>query len=271
MELSCLPVSIFQEIIDGNITMREWAAQGKSMGLDAVDLSILFFPNHTPSYLEKTAAIFREEGIGIAMITTYPNFTIPDETQREREFDYCVRDIALASQLGARYLRITAGQRYENTKIEDVAKSVADYFLRCEEKADQYGVKLVYENHGRPGAWNDFDFTYDPEAFLALSRFLAGSNVRVNFDTANTVAFGVDPLPVFEEIFPQLETIHVADTISYGTFKHVEIGSGAAPIDEIFQLAKVKGFDGLVAIEEGSGKGLQGIREAVHTVRRMWG
>jgi hypothetical protein len=42
MKLSCLPVSFFSEIIDGRMSIREWARMGTELGLDAIDLSILF-------------------------------------------------------------------------------------------------------------------------------------------------------------------------------------------------------------------------------------
>lgn len=270
MKLSCLPVSLFEDIFAGGMSVFDWADLAKDAGLDGLDLSVLFIKNSTSNYLENINTELKNRQISVAMVTTYPNFTHPNLLQRERELDYCFRDIALASQLGAVYLRITAGQQYPDMDIEKMAEIVAHYFLLCEKKADQYGIKLVYENHGRPSVWKDYDFTYDPEAFLALTRELRGSKVRVNFDTANTVAFGRNPVPIFEEIFSQVETIHVADTAAYGIFHHVAIGTGAAPIAEILDIAKKKGFDGWLCIEEGSGLGTAGIRQAIQIVRQMW-
>ena len=43
MKLSCLPVSFFNEIIDGTMSIGEWAEIGAEIGLDAIDLSVLFF------------------------------------------------------------------------------------------------------------------------------------------------------------------------------------------------------------------------------------
>jgi len=270
MKLSCLPVSLFQDIAAGKMSIFDWADLAKDAGLDALDLSILSIQNNTTNYLENINTELQNRQMDIAMITTYPNFTHPNPLQRERELDYCFHDIALASQLGAAYLRITAGPQYPDMDIGKMAEQVAHYFLLCENKADQYGIKLVYENHGRPGAWKNYDFTYDPKAFLALTRKLKGSKVRVNFDTANTAAFGINPVPIFEVVFSQVETIHVADTVAYGIFQHVAIGTGAAPIIEILDIAKKKGFDGWLCIEEGSGLGAAGIRQAVQTVRNMW-
>ena len=77
MKLSCLPVSLFNDIIDGRITIKEWARIGKSIGLDAVDFSMLFIKAHNPVYLREINDALDSEGMEIAMITTYPDSAIP--------------------------------------------------------------------------------------------------------------------------------------------------------------------------------------------------
>jgi hypothetical protein len=42
MKLSCLPVSFFSDITEGSMSVFEWAQMGASIGLDAIDISILF-------------------------------------------------------------------------------------------------------------------------------------------------------------------------------------------------------------------------------------
>ena len=44
MKLSCLPVSFFADIIEGRMSVEQWARLGADLKLDAVDLSILFLP-----------------------------------------------------------------------------------------------------------------------------------------------------------------------------------------------------------------------------------
>ena len=43
MKLSCLPVSLYPDIIAGRVSLAAWARMGAELGLDAVDASILFF------------------------------------------------------------------------------------------------------------------------------------------------------------------------------------------------------------------------------------
>ena len=84
VRLSCLPVSLFKDMTEGRVSLREWAEFGKSLGLDAIDLMMVLLKNHTPVYLNEVRRDLEEVGIGIAMITTYPDFTHPAAIQRER-------------------------------------------------------------------------------------------------------------------------------------------------------------------------------------------
>ena len=52
MKLSCLPVSFFAEIIDGRMSIGDWAKMGSEIGLDAIDLSILFVADRSETGLQ---------------------------------------------------------------------------------------------------------------------------------------------------------------------------------------------------------------------------
>ena len=57
MRLSCLPVSFFADIVAGRMSVGAWARMGAELGLDAIDLSILFVPDRSPAAV---AALRRE-------------------------------------------------------------------------------------------------------------------------------------------------------------------------------------------------------------------
>src|SRR5690349_1354012 len=97
MKMSCLPVSLFPAILSGEMTVKEYAVLCREMGLDGFDLGIIVLKNHTPRYISELNADILETKIPLVMLTTYPDFTHPDDVQREREFDFLVYDIALAS------------------------------------------------------------------------------------------------------------------------------------------------------------------------------
>ena len=154
--------------------------------------------------------------------------------------------------------------------MDHAVATVADYFRRSAEIAKSFNVKLVYENHAKPGAWDMPDFLFNPDAFRKVVNTLKGTEVRVNFDTANTFGYGGDTVGLFKEVFDSVETIHIADMVQAGKLDYARIGHGGAPIREVLSFANQKGFDGWLCIEECSNNGLVGIEEAAKTVRQLW-
>ena len=271
MKLSCLPVSLFKQLDSGEMSIKEWAEYGKSLGLDAVDLMMVNIKSHTPKYLRIMKEGLDEAGIGIAMITTYPDFTHPCETQRKREKIYLENDIAVASQLGAKFLRVTAGQAHPETSREDGIKWAIEGLLSVEKTADEFGVKLVYEDHSKPGGWDYMDFSNPPDIFLEIAKGIKGSSIGINFDTANILVAGEEKtVEILEQVVDQVETIHVNDITTIGKMETCVIGTGIVPNKDVFTCLKKHGWDKWLCIEEWGNKGLDGVNQAVETTRKMW-
>lgn len=270
MKLSCLPVSLFSAIINRQMSIIEWAEQGKQIGLDGVDISLLFVENHSPAYLGKLTHGLKEVGIPVIMAATYPDFTHPNPVQRGREMEYLRRDIALSSELGVRYLRVLAGQAHPGTRRADGVKWAVENLIEADRVARQHEVGLLYENHSKPGAWDYYDFSYPVDIFLEVCQGIRGTGIRLNFDTANIAALGLDPLSILDKVYDRVETIHVSDIAEMGKFQPVLIGTGAVSFPQIFRYLKSRGFDNWLCIEEASFTGSEGIRKAAAYTRKTW-
>jgi len=112
MKLSCIPVSFFKDIIGGSMTVAQWAQLGKAVGLDAIDLSILFVPDRSRSAVLELRNAIGAAGMRVAMLASYPDFTHPDTVQRERELALAQEVVEVAAGLGAAMVRVTAGQAH---------------------------------------------------------------------------------------------------------------------------------------------------------------
>lgn len=271
MKISCLSVSLFPAILNGEMTIREYVRFCKDLRLDGFDLGLIQLKNHTPEYIEQVKKDVAEEMIPLVMVTTYPDFTHPDTLQREREFDFLVHDIALASAIGAKFLRITAGQNHPNISEEEGIKWTVKYFKKAALISDKYGICLVYENHSKPGAWKYMDFSNPPHLFLEIADQIKNTSIGINFDTANILVAGEDrTIEVLDQVINQVKTIHVAETGTKGKMDPVLLGSGIVPFGEIFRYLKSKNFDGWLCIEEWGNKGTDGVKEAVDFVKETW-
>lgn len=267
---SCLPVCLFSKIISGNMSVRDWACAARDMGFDAIDMSVLFIPQRTPASIGKLRRDLSESGIPVAMMTTYPDFTQPDEQLRSHQLAHAISDIAIASELEIQYLRITAGQMHQGLSDSEGVKLAVEGIAECSKFASRWGVKLLLENHSKPGAWELPDFDFHTGHFLKLVDALAGLPVCINFDTANTYALGDDAVAVFQEVYPRVASIHVNDIRDCEALEFVGVGDGTAPIRQIFEVAKQRGFDGLMSIEEAGHEGLTGIRRSLERAKEMW-
>jgi len=271
MKMSCLSVSLFPAILNGEMSIREYAEFCRGLGLDAFDLGLILLKNHTPKYIAQTRKDIAEAGIPLAMVTTYPDFTHPDPLQREREFDFLAHDIALASAVGAKFLRITAGQAHPGISEAAGIGWVVDYFRKAAHLGDKYGITLVYEDHSKPGAWEYMDFSNPPHIFLAIARQIRDTSIGINFDTANVLVAGEDnTVEVLDQVIDRVKTIHVAETATKGKMDPVAIGSGLVPFGEIFSYLKSKKFEGWLCLEEWGNRGLKGVQEAVDFVKNTW-
>lgn len=270
MKLSCLPVSFYKEMMEGQMSIVDWARIALDVGLDAIDLSTILIKNRSPDCLEETRRKLEDLGIGVTMITTYPDFTHPDPAQRAREIANSCEEIVVAARLGAELVRVTVGQEHPDTGREDGIAWAVKGLTDVLGFASDNGLTLVYENHFKAPIWQYTDFSFPTEIFLEIVDRTSGTGLGVNWDTANTLAYGDDPIPVLEQVLDRVVSVHAADTAERGNLKPVVIGTGLAPFCEMFSIIKGTGFDGWLCIEEASQQGVAGVEAAVQFVRTTW-
>jgi len=243
---------------------------GASIGLDAIDLSILFTPDHSPAALKRIRTEIESEGMKIAMVTSYPDFTHPDAAQRKRELEMEIEVVDVAAQLGAELVRVTAGQAHPETPRDAGIAWAVEGLTRLQEATRGCGVSLVYENHAKPGAWQYTDFSQPPDIFLEIVRQTSAVNLEVNFDTGNAAAFGDDPLDLLDQVIHRVLSVHASDTARHGELRHVLLGTGVTPFYELFRRLKQAGWDGWICMEEASYMGREGVELAAKFIRQVW-
>ncbi len=252
------------------MSIKDWAEQGLEVGLDGIDLSILFLKAKDPAYLDSVHREIEHAGIRVAMITTYPDFTHPDPNERARELSKLQENIVIASRLGADLLRVTAGQAHPVVKRNEGIEWAVQGLKKAVEFAKNYPIQLAYENHAKPGAWKYTDFSHPTDIFLEIVERTRDVSLGVNWDTANVIAYGDDPIPVLKKVVGRVISVHAADTSTRGELNHVLLGTGLVPFKEMFEIIHSSGFDGWICMEEASFKGKAGVKAAADFVRRTW-
>jgi len=270
MKLSCLPVSFFADIIEDRMSVLDWARMGAALGLDAVDLSILFVKDRTPQKLKEMRAEIESNGMRIAMVTSYPDFTHPDAAQREKEIHLEREVVEVAAALGAEMVRVTAGQAHPETRREQGVAWAIQGLRSLVESTRGSGVTLVYENHAKPGAWVYTDFSQPPDIFLEIARGTADAGLGINFDTGNAATFADDPVQLLRQVIQRVVSVHASDSSQHGELKHTLLGTGITPFSALFAELKSAGWDGWICLEEASYQGYSGVEKAVEFIRNTW-
>jgi sugar phosphate isomerase/epimerase len=270
MQLSCLPVSFFGEVIEGRMSVAEWAQMGAVLGLDAIDLSIAFVPDRSAAGVAMLRHAIEAAGTRVAMLTTYPDFTHPAAARRTQELTIAQETVGIAAGLGAQLVRVTAGQAHPETPRQAGIDWAVEGLSRLVETTRDSGVTLVYENHAKPFVWQYTDFSQPPDIFIEIVRQTAGAGLGINFDTANAVAFADNPLALLDQVVDRVRSVHAADTTVCGALSMVLLGTGLVPFRLLFRRLKQAGFDGWICMEEGSGRGREGVEAAARFIRHAW-
>ncbi|MCK5127562.1 MAG: sugar phosphate isomerase/epimerase [candidate division Zixibacteria bacterium] len=270
MKLSWLPVSYFPQLICGEMQLESWLDQAVSLGLDAVDASIIFFRDSGKMDPEKFRMETEKRGIEVAVMNTYSDFTNPDKQKREMEIKQFESDVRLAAQIGAKMVRVTAGQSHPELGKETAIKYAVENLTRAADISQRIGVLAVYENHSKPGVWDYADFSHPAEIFIEIFQKLKDAPLGILFDTANADARGDNAMMILEKVIGRVNCVHIADTAVRGKLQPTVIGTGVVDFDNIFGSLKEYGYDGWLSIEEASGKEKDGVIEAVKFIRDKW-
>ena len=271
MQLSCLPVSLYQALTAGTMSLADWLRFARSLGLDGADLSVAHLGGLSREDLRGVRRVADTEGIQIAILAAYSDFTHPEAAKRDREAESLRRWIEVASDLGVPYIRVTAGQAHP--EIDDAVGAlswIATGLTRCLDDAAAAGVTLLYENHVRGYLWQHHDFTQPCEKFLGVLARIDSPVFQVLFDVANPLVLSEDPLDLLARVRPRLGAVHISDVRRRGEFGPTTIGTGVAPIREVLGLLVTSGYDAWLSIEEAARNGEAGFRDAVAFVDRVW-
>lgn len=270
MKLSCLPVSLYPDLTAGTRTLVDWFNFAGELGLDGADISVVHLQSKQSAYLQTLRRQATDAGVEIAMLVTYADFTHSDAAERTRQVEEIRAYCDVAAELGASFMRVTAGQAHPGVERADGIEWAVAGLTACLDKAAATGVTLCYENHTKGYAWTYNDFSQPADRFLEIVARTRGTSLRLLYDTANTLAAGDDPLAVLARVKDRVAVVHVNDIQQAGRFQPVLLGAGVAPVQEIFAQLIQNGFDNWVSVEEASKTGEDGFRRAIPLAEQLW-
>jgi sugar phosphate isomerase/epimerase len=217
-----------------SMTLFEFIDLAADLPLDAVELTSYFWAEQTAEYAKKLAAHAAKKKLAVSGVPVGNKFTLKDEAKLKDEVKKTLEWIALAGEVGAKTVRIFAGDLEKGEKLEDAQKRVVASVEACLPAAEKAGVLLALENHG--------GITATPDQLLALVKPIKSQWLGVNIDTGNFKTD--DPYADVAKIAPYGVVCQVKTEINPGGKKKEE-----ADLGKMVTILKDANFHGYVTLE----------------------
>lgn len=159
------------------MTLFDFIDLAADLPLDAVELTSYYFAETTDAYLDKVRAHADKKKLAISGVPVGNNFCVKDDKKRKVQIDLVKDWTARAAKLGAKTVRIFAGNLEKGETLDTAQARVIAAMEECLEVAAKHGVLLALENHG--------GITATPEQLLALVKPIKSPHLGVNIDTGN--------------------------------------------------------------------------------------
>jgi sugar phosphate isomerase/epimerase len=224
--IAWMPVRYIHPILQGQMTLQEWLRQAPALGVQAVEVYHAFLGD---AILPALKAELNALGLRVSQITCAPDFTHPDPAVRRAELDAMRQRVDWAAELGADAVRTTAGMRHDGVDPNEAARYAAECMVALAEYAVPRGVYPCYENHYKDRLWTREDFSFQTEQFLQVFERIEPTPVRVNFDFANPLMTGADPVALLQRVAHKVHHVHAGDRLP-GEYQHSVLGRGGGSV-----------------------------------------
>ncbi len=262
---------LIQPMLQGQISVLEWLRQAPAFGVQAVEIYHAFLSDEN---LPQVKVELNALGLRVSQITCAPDFTNPDPAVRQAELQAMRQRVDWAAELGTDAVRTTAGMVHDGVDTHDAVQYAVEGMVKLAEYALPCGVYPCYENHYKDRLWTREDFSFQPERFLQIFEQIEPTPVRVNFDFANPLMTGTDPVAMLQRVVHKVHHVHAGDRLP-GEYQHSVLGEGAVPFQPLLQILKAHGYTGYLSIEDGQAQGDSGFRKSLAflqaQVDAVWG
>ena len=235
----------------------QWAHEN-----DLSNVELLSYYMDKEENLKQCISILSDLKMKVSCYTILSDFSQPGFSQSQG----FLNDLENAEKLRAPYVRILAGgsKTGDSSEREIIVNGIGS----AVKEAENRGITLVLENIG-PAAGSAIES-------LSILKDVDSPYLRMNFDTANPLLVGEDPLDAFSVLVEYTSYVHLKDFITDREPRFsmiadrdrdrlqqsrtgrkmtgVRAGEGIIPLEEIIRKLHKRGYNGIISVEyEGTG------------------
>lgn len=216
------------------MTLERFAELAAQWGLDAIEATAYYFPETTPAYLAKLKGHCTRLGLDISGAAVGNNFCVPEADKLKQQIADVKAWTEHASRLGAKTLRIFAGNVAKGDTEEAAIKRCVAAIEEVCDHAAKFGIYMAIENHGGIVATG--------EQLLAIVTAVKHDWFGVNLDTGNFHT--PDPYADLALLAPYAVTVQVKTEI-----KRAGQPKEDADLKRVVDILKSARYRGYVALE----------------------
>lgn len=184
-----------------------------------------------------------DAGLMVLAVTAYTSFVSDNVVERQSNVDEVRRYADLASELGARFVRVFLGELPANTNPNaKTYENITGCLSRAAQHALSVGVGIAIEPHD--------NFARSSTVAPILDRTRSHSALGVIWDIGNAYATGEEAREGFELLKDRLAYVQVKDGKGRGEdWQLCSLGKGDVPLAQAFELLLANGYEGALSVE----------------------
>jgi len=286
ISIAALPKCWIEDIAEGRMSLFDWIDQSVQLQCDGLEMYSAFLDSHEPKYLAEVRRHVESLAMTVPMMCYAPDFTIPDQAQRQKEIEKQIDIIRATAELGGSFCRTLSGQARPEVTTEQGVEWVVECIEACLPTAERCGVKLAMENHYKDTFWRFPEFAQKKDVFLAVVNRIDSPHFGVQYDPSNAFVAGDDPIDLLDAVLPRVITMHASDrhlspgaslddlntadgAIGYAdVLVHGVTGRGLNDYDAICSRLAGVGYDGWISIEDGV-NGMDEMKASINFLKQM--
>jgi sugar phosphate isomerase/epimerase len=239
------------------MTLDDFADLAAGMNLDAVEPTAYYFAETTPEYLAHLKGHCTRLGLDVSGTAVGNNFCFRDPAKHRAQIAYVKEWVLHASRLGAKTIRIFAGNVEKGDTEENARARCIEAIQESCDFAGKYGIYLALENHG--------GLTTTIGQMLQLVQAVQHPWFGVNWDTGNFRS--VDPYADLTRLAPYAVTVQIKTEIHRAGQNPEE-----ADLKRLIDILRGADYRGYVALEyEAAEDPKTAVPRAMETLKKLMG
>lgn len=239
-----------------NMTMDDFVNLCADMGLPAVELTSYYFKDTSTAALAKLKGRCTRLGLDVSGGAVGNKFTEADPAKLKDEIKKTKEWTERYATLGAKAIRIFAGNAVKGEAEEVTRKRCIEAILEVCEHANQFGIYMALENHG--------GIVTTADQLLTIVKEVKHDWFGVNLDSGNFRT--ADPYGDFAKLAPYAVNVQFKTEVQYAGQKKQD-----ADLNKLVNILKESKYRGYVALEyEAAADPMTAIPKHLHTMKELF-